>query len=58
MRRRNYWITIGLIIGLMILMDALDGLELESIEIETPAGSVDEEPIDEGTTNPSIQKES
>ena len=49
--------TIGLIIGLMILMDALDGLELESIEIETPAGSVDEEPIDEGTTNPSIQKE-
>ena len=30
---------IGLIIGLMvILMDALDGLELESIEVETPAG--------------------
>ena len=31
--------TIGLTIGLvMILMGALDGLELESIEIETPAG--------------------
>ena len=31
--------TIGLMIGLMtILMDALNGLELESIEVETPAG--------------------
>ena len=36
-------------------LGAPDGLELESIEIETPAGSV--EPIDEGTTNPSIQEE-
>ena len=30
--------TIGLTIGLLtILMDALNGLELESIEVETPA---------------------